>query len=376
MVSRPKDTLQGVFDCASKFCYRRAEPVFVPLMKAMDPPHESQRLAALEAFRILDTAPEEAFDDLVSIATAICGRPMGAVTLVDQKRQWLKARTGIDAEKTSREDAFCAHAILDPSRVMVVEDTHLDPRFQNNPLVKEAPWLRFYAGAPLVTSDGYALGSLCVMDQQPGRLSDQQTLALKALARQVVYLLELRRVSNDLEDMVQEQAWYEERLQQENASLMSQTRTDPLTGLGNRRALQEAQEEVKASGQSAWVALIDIDHFKVINDNHGHEKGDEVLAELGEVLQSNSWDHHTVARLGGEEFVWLMPGASEEEAREGAETLRVRVENHSFSLPCTISIGLAHWIGEGDSEAAWRRADEALYEAKRNGRNCVAVLKR
>ena len=340
-------------------------------MRAPDPPNETLRQAALEACRILDSAPEEAFDDLVLIASSICGRPMGAVTLVDRNRQWLKAKHGLDAEQTSREDAFCAHTILDPTRVMVVEDTHLDARFQNNPFVTEAPKLRFYAGAPLVTHDGHALGSLCVMDQQPGQLTEQQTKALQALARQVGHLLELRRLSNDLEAMVREQAWYEERLQQENASLLSETRTDPLTGLGNRRAWVEAQERAQAQQQSVCVALIDIDHFKAINDTHGHEKGDEVLVALAQSLKAFRQDGETVARIGGEEFAWLMPSTTEPEAMTKAEAFRQHIEGVSHPLPCTVSIGVAPWLSDEDKDQALWKADSALYEAKRQGRNRV-----
>ena len=332
------------------------------------PFNEAQRQAALEAYRILDTAPEEAFEDLVLIANGICGMPMGAITLVDQNRQWLKAKQGLDAEETLRQDAFCAHTILDPHRVLVVEDTHNDPRFSENPFVQNAPKLRFYAGAPLVTTEGHALGSLCVMSDQPGHLSEFQCKALQALARQVVQLLELKRVSADLEDMVREQSWFEDRLQQENASLMSETRTDPLTGLGNRRALREAQEQLEKNQQTAWIALLDIDHFKAINDTHGHPKGDEVLVSLSALLKSHAQPGDTVVRQGGEEFAWMMPGLSAQQAHQRAETLRLAVEDAQAPLPCTVSIGLACWQ-EGPIADAVIRADEALYVAKRSGRN-------
>lgn len=340
-------------------------------MSAPRPHNEADRQAALDAYKILDTEPEEAFDDLALIAGAICGRPMSAVTLIDHDRQWLKAEHGVGAKQTPREHAFCAHTILEPEHVMIVEDTHIDPRFQKNPYVLDAPQLRFYVGAPLVTQSGHALGSLCVMDQKPGQLTHDQEIALKALARQVVQLLELKRVSGKLEDMVIEQAWYEDRLKEENATLILQVSTDPLTGIGNRRAFREGQENIVAASQNAWIALVDIDHFKTINDTHGHPKGDEVLVELAGRLRKAALPGHVVARLGGEEFAWLMPQTSESEAMKIADEFRQEIQAMQEPLPCTISIGLAFWNYMDDSEEALRRADEALYIAKRSGRNRV-----
>lgn len=160
---------------------------------------------------------------------------------------------------------------------------------------------------------------------------------------------------------MREQEWYEKKLQQENADLIFQTRSDPLTGLGNRRAFREAQETIQAQNKGAWVALIDIDHFKAINDTHGHAKGDEVLVKLGHILKQHAKGDHTVARLGGEEFAWLMPHVNEEEAHRQAENLREAVAGMVDPLPCTISIGLAAWQNLNDLDEALRRADEALF---------------
>lgn len=343
-------------------------------METKKPLNEVQRQAVLDAYRILDTAPEQSFDDLVLIASSICGMPMGSISLIDRERQWLKSTLGLGSLKeTSRNDAFCAHTILDSDEVMVVNDAQEDPRFQSNPFVLGDPNLRFYAGSPLVTPDGLAIGSLCVMDSHPGSLSDEQIRALKALSRQVVQLLELHRVSMELETKVREQAWYEINLRQENAELSSQTRLDPLTGLDNRRGLLEAQLKMQTGQQTAWISVIDIDHFKSINDTYGHSKGDEVLVELGCILKRHAWTGHTVARLGGEEFAWIMPRLSQADAEHCAQVLRLDIASMKKPLPCTISIGMAHWTNMEDPEEALRRADEALYCAKRRGRNQVCV---
>ena len=157
---------------------------------------ELLRLDALDSYRILDTAREAAFDDIVSIAAEICGVPMALVSLVDDRRQWFKAALGLDATETPRSVAFCAHAIQQ-SDVFVVEDATQDVRFSENPLVTSDPNLRFYAGAQLVTADGHALGTLCVLDRQPRTLTATQHLALKALARQVMMQMELRKSLED-----------------------------------------------------------------------------------------------------------------------------------------------------------------------------------
>jgi len=157
---------------------------------APKPANESQRLAALHKFEILDSLPSQAFDDITLLASTVCKAPIALISLVDAERQWFKSRVGLDVAQTSREMAFCSHAILDPARVMVVEDAASDARFHDNPLVREAPDVRFYAGAPIVTDDGYALGTVCVIDREARGLDAVQVEALRALSRLVVNLLE------------------------------------------------------------------------------------------------------------------------------------------------------------------------------------------
>src|SRR5512138_2320417 len=161
-------------------------------MQAPLPDNETDRLAALYALDILDSAPEQDFDDIAALASNVCGTPMALVTLVDTDRQWFKARIGTDLTETPRDLSFSAHAILGRD-LLVVPDATKDARFADNPSVDMDGGIRFYAGAPLITTDGYALGTLCVIDNIPRTLDVEQQQALRALARQVTSQIELRR---------------------------------------------------------------------------------------------------------------------------------------------------------------------------------------
>ena len=156
------------------------------------PAREPERLAALRAYDVLDSEPERSFDDIVRLAAQVCATPIALVSLVDDRRQWFKAKHGLDARETPRATAFCAHAIATPDRSMLVRDATRDPRFAENPLVTDEPHIRFYAGAPLVDAEGHALGTLCVIDRTPRDLDAPQVEGLEALAQQVMRLLELR----------------------------------------------------------------------------------------------------------------------------------------------------------------------------------------
>ena len=329
---------------------------------------EAERLAALRRYEILDTPPEPAFDRIVRLASHVLGAPISLVSLIDESRQWFKARRGIDATQTPRSMAFCAHAILGDD-VLVVPDARADRRFADNPLVTGDPNIRFYAGAPLRTPEGHRLGTLCVIDRRPRELDDEKRALLADLSTLVVDELELRRVNRVLGDMAMR---------------------DGLTGLLNRRAfLMQAERQfadAHAQQRRLSVLMLDIDHFKAINDTWGHAVGDRVIVELTAVLRAALRKNTVIGRLGGEEFAALLPEADAQRATQAAERTLAAIGNASVPAPhgavgptgpvrFSASIGVASLSpDDADFGALLQRADRALYTAKQSGRNRVAVM--
>jgi GAF domain-containing protein len=187
------------------------------------PPNEKRRLKVLWQYEVLDTVPEEVFDNLTELAARICEAPIALISLVDEKRQWFKSKVGMAVSETSRDVSFCAHAITQPD-LFSVPDATQDARFANHPFVIGEPKIRFYAGAPLVTPDGHALGTLCVLDKVPRELRPEQKQALRILADHVMSQLELRRRSRELGDVRDESVKLKRDLAQARAALAAARR--------------------------------------------------------------------------------------------------------------------------------------------------------
>ena len=323
-------------------------------MQASLPPDEADRLDALESQKITDTREDDCFDRIVRLACAATSTPKGAISFVEEERQWLKARQNMDVAQTPRRDAFCAHA-LHSDDVLVVEDATKDARFRDNPLVTCEDGIRFYAGAPLRSRDGFNLGTLCVIDDIPRRIEARDIGLLKDMAAIVVDELELRRRAG----------------------------TDMLTGLYTRRFLDEiAQHEVaraRRSGHPLTAALIDIDKFKTINDTFGHAAGDAVLRAIGQACRGALRAPDVIARYGGEELAVLLPDTALSQAAPVLERLRrnimaMLVPELMGKWVVTASIGAAELThNDGEIADVLARADIALYRAKETGRNKVEL---
>ncbi|HEX9954982.1 MAG TPA: sensor domain-containing diguanylate cyclase [Allosphingosinicella sp.] len=309
---------------------------------------EQGRLAALKRYDVLDSPREGTFDKITALVRDILDVPICVVSLVDRDRQWFKSIQGLDASETPRDIAFCSHTIQ-KREPMLVPDATADTRFAANPLVTGDPGIRSYAGVPLPTPDGYNLGSLCVIDTRPRSFSEAQVQMLSQFAGLVVNELELRTIA----------------------------RRDFLTGAATRRAFVDAAEKevdrLKRYGRVSSLLLLDIDHFKRINDQFGHPSGDEVLKAVAESCRAALRPSDMLGRLGGEEFGILLPEIDGGAARAVAERLRMLISRLRFDwardLRVTASLGAAP-LRRAQSADAWMRVtDEALYKAKRDGRD-------
>jgi diguanylate cyclase (GGDEF)-like protein len=312
---------------------------------------ERERLDALRRYQVLDTPPEEAFDRITRLVKNMLRMPMVLVSLVDRDRQWFKSKQGLEVNETRRDISFCQHTIAGAAP-LIVADALNDPRFFKNPLVLDSPHIRFYIGVPLRTPDGYNIGSLCAMDTKVRHLSDSEIEILEDFARLVVDELELRLLAS----------------------------TDSLTGAMNRRSFDEQTKREIAHadryGKDLSCALIDIDHFKSINDRYGHSVGDSMLKRVVAIFRSQLRSSEYIGRIGGEEFAVVFPETPLPEAVLIAERIRTSleaaaIENSGHKIHITASIGVAGYRGGMKTDRLLHQADVAMYRAKLAGRNRV-----
>jgi diguanylate cyclase (GGDEF)-like protein len=360
------------------------EPITPPERRRSDgfpyPDDEHGRIAALHRADILDTPAEEVYDEIVRAAAELCGTPVSLVSLIDEDRQWFKAKVGLEADQTPRDIAFCAHAICSED-LMEVPDALDDDRFTSNPLVLDDPNVRFYAGAPLRTAAGYSYGTLCVLDTVPRLLTPEQRDGLTRLARQVTVLLELRASLNELSAAYSQLELAHHERDAVEASLRHQAHHDALTGLPNRALLMERVEASliasTTTGRQFAMLICDVDDFKDVNDGLGHPAGDTLLVEVARRLRNCVRDTDTVARFGGDEFVVLIDDTDQ----QAVDLLGTRILD-AMSAPVTIggrdhirptvSIGVALQTPGVDGDALLSNADAAMYRAKAlgGGRMC------
>ena len=266
------------------------------------PSNEADRLHTLHEYQILDTFPEQAFDDLTRLAAHICGTPTAVISLVDADRQWFKSKVGIDASETPRDVAFCSYTILEPN-VFIVRDACQDVRFVDNPLVTSDPKIRFYAGAPLITSDNFALGAICTIDYIPRDLSPEQQEALQIIARQVITQLELRRNLAKLEGAIIQRDQLQASLQQAHDELefRVESRTIELiksnerlrSEIVERQRAEEALRSSYATNRALINAMPDL-MFRISKEgtfvNFKASKDNDLLLPPSEFLGKNLYE--------------------------------------------------------------------------------------
>jgi diguanylate cyclase (GGDEF)-like protein len=314
------------------------------------PANETERIDALHSLRILDTPREERFDRLTRLAKRLFDVPMAVVTMIDVNRQWFKSCVGLgDATETTREISFCSHAILSPE-MTVVPDARLDPRFCGNPQVTGEPHIRFYAGCPIRSESGFALGTLCLVDTKVRSFDADDRALLKDLAVMV---------------------------EQELAAVRLAT-IDDLTGISNRRGFETLSRHALATskrlGRPASMLYFDLDKFKQINDRFGHAEGDAALTSFSALLSSSFRESDVIGRLGGDEFAALLTNTSEGESDRVLQHFAQRVKSFNQNGQRQYELGYSVGVVEFDPARHYdvsdlmQQADALMYQHKKAAR--------
>jgi len=316
-------------------------------MKKPDVPQDEEaRLKTLRSLNILDTSSEERFDRLTRMAKRMFNVPIALVSLVDENRQWFKSCIGLSVRETPRDISFCGHAILG-KEIFIIPDATKDERFTDNPLVTNEPNIRFYAGCPLRFTDGSRLGTLCIIDQKPRSLSDDDLEALKDLASTV---------------------------ERELAAIQLAT-LDELTDILNRRGfMMISQHSLNLCVRQkipASLVYLDLDNFKRINDTFGHSEGDNVLNAFADQIRTVCRESDVFARLGGDEFVILFINASKKAAEDTIVRLQQSLNEYNQKEHREYDISFSSGIVNFDPdkhnsiEALLEDGDSLMYEYKK-----------
>jgi diguanylate cyclase (GGDEF)-like protein len=310
------------------------------------PKDEEQRLETLRALNILDTVPEERYDRLTRLAKRLFDVPIALVSIIDEDRQWFKSSMGVDAKETSREISFCGHAILG-DEILEVPDATKDERFNDNPLVVENPNIRFYAGCPLAVANGSKIGTLCLIDDHPRQLLEEDKTLLRDLASMV---------------------------EAEIAAIQMAT-MDTLTQLSNRRGFESiAQHAIhlcKRLEKPATLLFFDLNNFKHINDQYGHASGDVALQTFSTTLKHAFRNSDVIARLGGDEFVVLLTNTKPDIASKVLERLSDMIADHNLldnnDYDISYSVGIIEYDPKKHQSIAdlINDADQLMYVQKK-----------
>lgn len=325
-------------------------------MKTPDyPQDEYERIEDLRALNILDTPSEERFDRLTRMAKRMFNVPIALVSLVDENRQWFKSCIGLEVSETARDISFCGHAILGDS-VFIIPDTAEDERFMDNPLVLDAPFIRFYAGCPLKLPNSRKIGTLCIIDTEPRHLEQEDIILLQDLASMV---------------------------ESEIAALQIAT-IDELTKISNRRGFnelaQKSMDYCKRNSVEASLVYFDLNNFKPINDTFGHIEGDRALTTFADLVKQNIRESDIFARLGGDEFAALLLNASPEGACFTIKKFQKSLDEFNQKADRGYDISFSHGIVKFDPDQHTNvdellaDGDEQMYECKKQSRNSTKKL--
>lgn len=310
------------------------------------PQNEAERLHALRALKILDSSHEERFDRVTRMARRLFGVPISLVSLVDEDRQWFKSAQGLDASQTAREVSFCGHAINEDG-LFIIPNTLADERFHDNPLVTDAPNIRFYAGCPLKLRQGINIGTLCLIDSKPREMDEED-----------------RRLLQDLGEMIE----------QEIKSIQMAT-LDSLTMISNRRGfmtlVDHSLKVCRRNQLPISILLFDLNKFKAINDTYGHHEGDFALVSFAQIMLDSFRDCDVIARIGGDEFVVMLLDSDAESISVVLEKFKAATAsaNSRLNKPYNIeySVGVANFPCDTETqiEAMIQAADAAMFEDKK-----------
>jgi diguanylate cyclase (GGDEF)-like protein len=316
------------------------------MIKPEIPENESERLHALRTLQILDTTHEERFDRVTRMAKRIFGVSISLVSLIDQDRQWFKSKQGFEATEMPRDISFCGHAI-NQDGLFIVPNASKDERFFDNPLVTSAPNIRFYAGYPLKIRGGLNIGTLCLLDEAPREMDEEDQLLFKDLGAII---------------------------EQEIRSIQLAT-LDALTLISNRRGFLNLVDYgfkvCQRNKISMSFLLFDLNKFKAINDQYGHHEGDFVLVKFAQLMIETFRNSDVIGRLGGDEFVAMMTSSDEENTNTILARFEVAIEeaNATMNKPYKIeySVGLVHFQHntEKTPEEMIQAADAAMYKNKK-----------
>lgn len=339
------------------------------------PRFEQQKNEVLQRYRILNGSEVHVADQIVRTAAQVFSVPMVVVSLNERYRNWYRSTYGVQAPMLERLLSFCAQANLSDF-AFAVSDVRTEAHFSSDPAVEGPPHVVFFAGAPLRDPEGKRFGSLCLVDSRPHEFSEEKLRLLESFAGIVSQDICVRSAARyAVRDLIE--------AEHDKCGLFDMAMTDPLTKALNRRAFYRfAEREVLRAGRHGKpvsAMLFDIDHFKQVNDVHGHSVGDEVLTRLVECVTRSVRDEDLLGRIGGEEFAMVLPETEPLRAVILANRIRESVSELHFAgktgpFRITISIGISEpGFADLDILPALERADSALYQAKQKGRNRVEL---